>query len=336
MKLSIFSVQDHYPSRERTVPELYRQVLAQGELADRIGYDTFFVAEHHFHEYGVVPNPALFLSALAQRTERIRLGTAISILTFHHPLTIAENYAMVDMLSEGRLVLGVGSGYLQHEFAGYRIDGATKRDRFDENLGMVERLLKGERVTHEGLYTSLDAVKINVGPIQREVPIYLAILRKEAAYHVGRQGRRMLFVPYASVDDFDEIAELLAEFRRGREEIGLTDHQGAAAICLHTHVAASDEDARRNAESAFDLYVETRLYAKRAVYDDVLRSGIHLFGGVETVAAKLSTLSAMGLDHVLTLQNFGYMPESEIHRSMRSMFDDVLPLVEAGSAQRAA
>lgn len=336
MKLSIFSVQDHYPSRDRSVPELYRQVIAQGELADKLGYDTFFVAEHHFHEYGVVPNPAVFLSALAQRTQRIKLGTAISILTFHHPLTIAENYGMVDVLSEGRLVLGVGSGYLQHEFAGYRIEGATKRDRFDENLAMVERLLAGERVTHEGVYTSIDAVQINVAPIQKEVPIYLAILRKEAAYHVGKQGRRMLFVPYASVDHFDEIAELLAEFRRGREEIGLTDHSGAAAICLHTHVAGSDEEARRNAESAFDLYVATRLYAKRAVYDDVLRSGIHLFGSVETVADKLAALADLGLDHVLTLQNFGYMPQAEVQRSMRSMIEDVLPRVTARRRQRAA
>src|SRR5688572_22096912 len=103
MRYSIFSVQDHYPSMDRTIDTLYEQVIDQCVLADELGYDSFFVAEHHFHEYGSVPNPAVMLSALAQRTERIKLGPAISILTFHHPLTVAESYAMVDVLSKGRL-----------------------------------------------------------------------------------------------------------------------------------------------------------------------------------------------------------------------------------------
>jgi alkanesulfonate monooxygenase SsuD/methylene tetrahydromethanopterin reductase-like flavin-dependent oxidoreductase (luciferase family) len=168
MRYSLFSVNDHYPKLARTVPQLYQQVIHSCELAERLGYDTFFCAEHHFHEYGVVPNPAVMLSTLAQRTTRLRLGTAISILTFHNPLTVAESYAMVDVLSGGRLVYGVGSGYLSHEFAGYAIDPAEKRDRFDENLAIVRRLLTGERVTAKGTYSNVDAVALNVRPVQKE------------------------------------------------------------------------------------------------------------------------------------------------------------------------
>src|SRR5258708_19145624 len=105
MRMSIFSVQDHYPTQARTVPDLYTQILAQAELADQLGYDTFWVAEHHFHEYGAVPNPAIMLASIAQRTKRLRLGTAISILTFHNPLTVAQSYAMVHILSDGRLMV---------------------------------------------------------------------------------------------------------------------------------------------------------------------------------------------------------------------------------------
>ena len=101
-------------------------------MPNRWGYDTFFCAEHHFHEYGVVPDPAVMLSALVQRTKRIRLGTAISILTFHDPRRIAETYAMLDMMSGGRFVFGVGSGYLSHEFTGYDSEPREKRDRFNE------------------------------------------------------------------------------------------------------------------------------------------------------------------------------------------------------------
>src|SRR4051794_12833071 len=115
MRYSIFSVNDHYPRLPRTVPELYKQVMHACELAERLGYDTFFCAEHHFHEYGVVPDPAVMLSALAQRTQKIRLGTAISILTFHDPRRIAETYSMVDKKSGGGLELWGGPWHPAHE-----------------------------------------------------------------------------------------------------------------------------------------------------------------------------------------------------------------------------
>jgi alkanesulfonate monooxygenase SsuD/methylene tetrahydromethanopterin reductase-like flavin-dependent oxidoreductase (luciferase family) len=336
MRLSIFSVQDHYPSSARTLPQLYEQVIAQAELADRLGYDTFFVAEHHFHEYGAVPNPAVMLSTLAQRTKRLRLGSAISILTFHHPLTVAESYAMVDVLSGGRMVLGVGSGYLKHEFEGYHIDAAEKRERFDENLSILKRALAGERITFKGKFNALNAVQINVLPVQRAVPIYVAILAKPGAYHVGRQGNAILCVPYASVDTFDEIGPMIAEFRKGRAEAGLPPSDDDGAYCFHTHVAESDEACRREAAEAFDLYVATRLYAKKQVYDDIQRSGLGLFGSVDTVADKMVRLHDMGVRHVLALQNFGLMAPELVHNSMRLMAEEVMPRVRRKLAKRRA
>src|SRR2546423_9720063 len=137
MRSSVFSVNDHHPRLPRPVPELYGQVMRQCELAEALGYDTFFCAEHHCHEYGVVPDPAVMLSALAQRTRRIRLGSAISILTFHDPRRIAETYAMLDLMSGGGLVFRVGSGYLPHAFAGFGIDPKQKRDPFNAALDIV-------------------------------------------------------------------------------------------------------------------------------------------------------------------------------------------------------
>jgi alkanesulfonate monooxygenase SsuD/methylene tetrahydromethanopterin reductase-like flavin-dependent oxidoreductase (luciferase family) len=329
MRLSIFSVQDHYPAGARSVAQLYGEVIAQAELADRIGYDTFWVAEHHFHEYGVVPNPALMLATLAQRTKRLRLGTAISILTFHNPLTVAENYAMVDVLSDGRLVYGVGSGYLPHEFAGYAIDPAEKRDRFDENLAIVRRLLAGERVSAKGRFSQIDAVALNVKPLQREVPIYVAVLRREAAFHIGKQGNNLMCVPYASVDHFNEIGDLIGDYRRGRADAGFAPSDDDAVVTLHTHVAESDAAARRNAEAAFNLYVDTRLYAKKSTYDDAMRNEVHLFGSVETVTDKLVALHRMGVRHVSALQNFGMLAQPLVHESMDRMMREVMPRVAA-------
>jgi alkanesulfonate monooxygenase SsuD/methylene tetrahydromethanopterin reductase-like flavin-dependent oxidoreductase (luciferase family) len=160
LSASIFSVVDHYPAEPRGVAARYREIGAACELAERLGDDGFFVAEHHFHEYGVAPSPPVLLAALAQRTARIRLGPAVAVLPLHHPLHVAESYAMADLLSNGRLVLGVGSGYLKHEFAGHRIDEGEKRARFDESLAILERALTGERPSFAGRFFELGAMGV--------------------------------------------------------------------------------------------------------------------------------------------------------------------------------
>src|SRR4029079_16697082 len=170
MRYSVFSVNDHHPRLPRTVPQLYQQVMRQCELAESLDYDTFFCAEHHFHEYGAGPDPAVMRAALVQRTRRICLGTAISILTFHDPRRIAETYSMVDMMSGGRLMFGVGSGYLAHEFIGFGKEGKEKRDRFNENLDIVKRLMAGETLSYKGQFSAIEKVGPNVPPPEGRVP----------------------------------------------------------------------------------------------------------------------------------------------------------------------
>lgn len=332
LRLSFFTVQDHYPDRPRSVPELYNAVLSLAEHAEALGYDTFFSAEHHFHEYGVVPNPAVLLGAIAQRTRRLRLGSAIATLPFHNPINVAEAYAMVDVLSGGRLVLGVGSGYLKHEFAGYGIDGAEKRERFDEGLAILRRLLAGERVNYIGKHHRLADVSLNVVP-SRPIPIYVAVLNKDALYHVGRQGNDVMCVPYASVDRLDDVAGMVTSYQHGRREMGL-DAARTGLWTFHTHVAESDEQCRREAEEPFDLYVATRLYAKRQTYDDIWASELALFGSVERVADKLVRLYEMGIRHVVALQNFGLMPQDRVRAGMQLLAREALPRALQRIAQR--
>jgi len=330
LRYSIFSVNDHHPRLARTIPELYAQVMAQCEHAERLGYDTFFCAEHHFHEYGVVPDPAVMLSALAQRTRKIRLGTAIAILTFHDPRRVAETYSMVDMMSGGRLVFGVGSGYLAHEFVGYDRDPKEKRDRFNENLDLVQRLMAGESLSYSGQFSKSEKVVLNVLPHEGRVPpVYVAVLARDAAYHVGKQRNRLFTVPYASCKDFDDIGVMLAEYRRGRAEAGMPADNDDHVFTLHTHVAGTDEEAKAQCKAAYDLYVATRLYAKRHEYEDILANGICLFGSVETVAAKMRRLQEMGIRHVATMHNFGALDPVLVERSMRLFAEGVMPAVGA-------
>jgi len=328
LRYSVFSVNDHHPDLPRTVPQLYAQVASQCELGEKLGYDTFFCAEHHFHEYGVVPDPAVFLSALVQRTKTIRLGTAISILTFHDPRRIAETYSMLDMMSGGRFVFGVGSGYLAHEFTGYGNDPKQKRDRFNENLDIVRRLMAGETLNYKGEYSQSEKVVLNVLPHGNRVPpIYVAVLAREAAYHVGKQKNRIFTVPYASCKDFADIGAMLAEYRKGRAEAAMPEDDDDHVFVLHAYVARTDEEARTQCKAAYDRYVATRLYAKRHEYEDILANGICLFGSVDTVARKVAELHEMGIRHVGTIHNFGALQPEFVERSMTLFAKEVMPAV---------
>ena len=100
-------------------------------------------------------------------------------------------------------------------------------------------------------------------------------------------------------------------------------------MALHTHVAESDQKARETAESPFNLYVESRLYAKKSTYDDAMHNGLQLFGSVDTVARKLIALKEMGVGHVMALQNFGLLPQKHVHASMERLMKEVMPIVNS-------
>jgi alkanesulfonate monooxygenase SsuD/methylene tetrahydromethanopterin reductase-like flavin-dependent oxidoreductase (luciferase family) len=331
--LACFSVIDHYsaalyPGHTRTIAQFYAEVLEQCVLADQLGYHAFYVAEHHFDDYGVIPNPAVWLAAAAMRTQRIRLGPAVAVLPFRDPVHLAEDYAILDQLSRGRLVMPVGSGYLRHEFEGFNVDGATKRFRFDETLALIRALWRGERVRYAGRYHALSGVALNVRPYGDRMPAMpIAVLRAEAAYHVGKAGEELMTVPYATLDRFEEIGSLLAAYREGRAAGG--HDRGRTYVALHTYVAPTDAAARAEAAAAFDLYVATRKYAKRQTYDDIQRSGLSLMGSVATVADKVAELARMGVDELMILYNFGDLPHARACASMRRMVEEVLPRAQA-------
>jgi alkanesulfonate monooxygenase SsuD/methylene tetrahydromethanopterin reductase-like flavin-dependent oxidoreductase (luciferase family) len=205
MRYSAFSVTDHYVDTPRTIAAFYDELIAEIVLAEELGFDTYVLAEHHFHEYGIVPNPTVLLAATSQKTSRIGLGVAVSLLVFHNPLVTAEEYAMIDQLSGGRLRLGMGSGCLAHEFDEMRIGPWEKRARFDEATEILRRAWPGEPFSYHGLYHHVENTRIAVTPVQQPEPEnWIAVIRPEAADHVGRQGRNIMLVPYATADTIDE------------------------------------------------------------------------------------------------------------------------------------
>ncbi len=151
MKFSIFSVLDHYENGARSLNALYGEFLDQVEYAEQLGFDAYWLGEHHFYPTPghmlACPNPAIALAAAAQRTQRIGLNTAVANLALRHPLQLAEDYAMVDVLSQGRLGLGIGRGTFDHEYAAFGQSRAESRERFEESWEIIQRAWRGESVT---------------------------------------------------------------------------------------------------------------------------------------------------------------------------------------------
>jgi alkanesulfonate monooxygenase SsuD/methylene tetrahydromethanopterin reductase-like flavin-dependent oxidoreductase (luciferase family) len=331
-RYSIFCVQDHYPSLPRTLAQFYAELSDQAMLAEELGYDTLFLAEHHFDPYGTVPNPAVALAYLAAKTRQLRLGSAISVLSYHPAFEVAENYSMVDILSGGRVTLGVGSGYLAHELAGYGIDLATKRERYDENMAVLQKALTGARFSYRGSHQTIDEMQLNVAPVQAlGLPIYVAVSAPPVAYYVGRQAQNMMFVPYSQLQSIADIGAVFREYRRGTGEAPIADggarFVGDVAVAFHAHVAATDEEARARAKDPFELYLRTRQRAKHQSFEAIAsEDGLSLVGSAQTVAAKLGRLYAEGVRHLMLVHNFGAMPADAAADSMRRFALEAMPL----------
>jgi alkanesulfonate monooxygenase SsuD/methylene tetrahydromethanopterin reductase-like flavin-dependent oxidoreductase (luciferase family) len=327
VKFGIFSVVDHYPKElSRTSGQFYAELLEQVEAAEEWGFDSFWIAEHHFHEYGGIPAPPIWLAAAAQRTGRIRLGSAVVVLPFDHPLRAAEDYAMVDILSGGRLNLGAGSGYLKHEFDGFGIDPEEKRERFDEALEILLRAWTGERFSYEGKYHRVRDVQLNVAPVQKpHPPVWIAVLRNEAAPFVGRKGFPIMLIPYATTEAISEIAQTVRAFKEAFAGSGKDPALATVPFGLHTYVADSFAEASAQAREAMDRYVRTRLYAKQRPFDLLVEKNLIAFGSPDDVSRVARLYAEAGLTHFLAITNFGGLEQKKVLRSMELMARHVLP-----------
>ena len=131
----------------------FQDIMAQIELGDRVGFDTVWLGELHFSRgFSILADPLMVLAAAAQRTSRIRLGTAVTLLPLHNPVKIAEEAAICDILSNGRLELGVGRGTAPLHYTGYDIPQEESRERFDEALDFIIGVWTNESFSFEGKY----------------------------------------------------------------------------------------------------------------------------------------------------------------------------------------
>ena len=320
MKLSAFTVVDAIPAGEGSGRDRYQEVLQLAAAADEAGLKTLWVAEHHFHDGGLSPSPPVLLATIAARTQRLRVGVLVSVLPLHNPIELAEQYAMVDRLSGGRLDLGLGSGYIPLELDGFGVDAATKRERFDRGYETLLAAMRGDAVRWSGA-----EVRLNVVPLQRpHPPLWIAVQRREAIPFVGRRGVAIALIPYATVGGIEELAAEIGEYRAALPE-GTVGH---VSVALHLYAGPQPERAR----SAFQRYLYARrahqstFYLKKAETDPesatvaaIERQGFALFGTAEDVAGRLRPFAEAGVDEVLGIFDFGGLHVPDVVGSVRAL-----------------
>jgi alkanesulfonate monooxygenase SsuD/methylene tetrahydromethanopterin reductase-like flavin-dependent oxidoreductase (luciferase family) len=174
-------------------PLLYAQVLEQVALADRLGFDLVWLTEHHFVDDGYLPSFAAVAGAFAARTSRIRISTDVALAPFHHPLKLAEDVAVLDNLSGGRMELGLGMGYASHEFRAFGIPRAERVSRTEETIEILKLALSGEPVRFAGKRFQVDGVRVFPRPAQAGgVPLWLAAQSEAGARRAARFGLNLL------------------------------------------------------------------------------------------------------------------------------------------------
>lgn len=181
------------PGSQLAMPDLYAQTLDQAERVDELGFHHIWLTEHHFVDDGYLPSPLTVSGALAARTQNVRIGQDVLLLPHYHPVRLAEDLAVLDNLSRGRMMLGVGMGYVPGEFAALGTNRKQRLSRMEEGLDILELAWKHETFDYTGKRYQLKDVRVRPRPVQPDgPPTWIAAMSEAGALRAARRGAHLL------------------------------------------------------------------------------------------------------------------------------------------------
>ena len=237
----------HHPVGENYTLMLQRD-LALGQRLDELGFDEFWCGEHHSTGWEVIASPELFLAALAERTERIKLGTGVISLPYHHPFTVAQRLVQLDHQSRGRLIFGSGPGALPSDAKMLRLDPLRQRAMQDEALGVIIRLLRGEVVSHESDWFVLDEGELQILPFQEEIPMTVASSISPSGMKLaGKYGIGVLSIASNSSEGLLALPTQWSFAEAAAAEAGNVMDRANWRVLTAFHLAETKDQAREEA-----------------------------------------------------------------------------------------
>ncbi len=337
MKFDYYVLNTYLPDRDGDGLALYRKWTEQVVAADELGFGIAWFTEHHFSLFGgMLPNPPLFMAALAQHTRRIRLGTAVILLPFHNPVRVVEDVAMLDILSGGRIDVGIGRGMDAQYYPIFGVDIATSQERFDEGLAMVKAAFRNEPFTWEGTFFQCpDPINVLPRPVQQPHPPLWVPNSKNPAHSraIGRAGVNLMTLPWAP-ETFAETRVIIDEYRAGMREAGHPPGSFEVMGYMTAYVGETPERAREEAEPAWErarrLTDELRPMGgpprKPFTYEVACATGRGIVGDPAMCREHVQRVrEELGLDRLALRFDFGGLPQDLVFASMRRFASEVAP-----------
>ena len=336
----------------RSAAAVITDEVEQMVLSERLGFDSVWLTEHHYADYGISSAPSVLLATVAARTERVKLGTAVYVLPFHHPLRLAEETATLDILSKGRLVVGLGRGNRPQEFLGHGVVQDESRTRLEEGVEVLKKAWTEERVTFHGRHWQLDEIPVYPKPLtQPHPPLAFAVTSPQSLEWAGTHAFPImssgLTTPIENLQKGRETYRAALQ-QAGHSEATVSDLLRRWIVSKHVYVAPTDAEARADAEGPEKWYLDAfarsirpdglrgisdavrqqaAASADRAAsqrWEDLVEDRLFI-GSPETVRRKVEQLREIGVGELLCWMNFGGLPPEKVRRSMQLFADEVMP-----------
>jgi alkanesulfonate monooxygenase SsuD/methylene tetrahydromethanopterin reductase-like flavin-dependent oxidoreductase (luciferase family) len=338
---------------------LFHEILEEIEYGEELGYDSVWLPEHHFAVYGMLGNPMTLAAAISQRTKKMKIGTAIMVLPFHHPLRLAEDAALVDCLSEGRLLLGLGRGYQPPEFHGFGVPQHASRGMFMEGFEILRRALSGEKFTYDGHFWKIEEpTEIYPKPIQKPYPpMYLAAVSPPSYEIAARLNLSLLRSPQFS--NLDSVAEAYNGYAKRMRELGNDPDTLDQPFSVRAYVAPSDEEAKEATghvvwfyhllatllpgapgrpapPSGYENYPRDPSVLSQITADDVWERGT-CFGSPKRVVDQMKRyMHQAGATSFMLQMRIGGLEHEKVLRSMELFAKEVMPALREEEAKVAS
>ena len=289
----------HHPIGEHPTLQLRRD-LDLAEHLDRLGYDEFWCGEHHSTGWEVIASPEMFLAAAGERTHRIRLGTGVVSLPFHHPFHVAQRIVQLDHMTRGRAIFGTGPGALPSDAYTLGIDPMVTRDRQDEAIGVIRRLLRGEpRFDYECEWFTLREAKLQLLPLQEDMPMAVASMISPSGMTLaGKYGIGVLSIGSMSTAGLEALPTQWSFAEESAARHGATVDRRDWRVVMSFHIAESREQARREARDGFlrwhnEYTVGTLMRPGAVAYDTAERAFEELEGTATVIGTPDDLLRAV-------------------------------------------
>ena len=331
---------------------IFREVLEEIDYGEQLGFDSVWLPEHHFSVYGTLGNPMTFASAITQRTKRMLIGTAVMVLPFQHPLRLAEDAALVDALSGGRLLLGLGRGYQVPEFDVFNIQQDDSRAMFMESLAIIKRAFTEDNFSYDGKFWQVKNATVFPKPVQKpHPPIYWAGISPATYELAGRLGYGVLRGP--NFTSISAVEQAFATYADSLQKHGHDLDTMDLPFSLKVYVAPTDEEARaeirhalwfyhtlskllpgapgRPIPAGYEQYPRDPAFLGELTEDQLWNAGVDVgsetvFGSPERVLEQLRFyMSRTRINHWMLWFKIGGLEHRKVLRSMELFAREVMP-----------